>query len=260
MNTCTCDKPTRDNAEVCDDCLDDFAKVLGDVTWLDAELDTTIAKLHAAGDAGSPSAEKPLPIHIEASNRRETLRHELVMLVRFCVEEGVRASDPSAGLPENTIVAMSRWLLWRVDGLAFNDMSAEFMASITAAVVACQRIIDLPPERAYAGPCSECKKDLYHRRGAAEVTCSECGSRFDVGELWAWMTSQVRDQLVTAQEGAALLCKFDLETAQDTIRKWRDRGLVVERGHKPIGEGRSVRMYAFGDLLDVAMRHGRMSA
>lgn len=258
MNTCTCDKPTRDNAEVCDDCLDEFAKVLGDVTWLDAELDTTIAKLHAAGDAGSPSAEKPLPIHIEASNRRETLRHELVMLVRFCVEEGVRASDPSDGLPENTIVAMSRWLLWRVDGLAFNDMSAEFMASVTAAVVACQRIIDLPPERAYAGPCSECKKDLYHRPDASEVTCSGCGQRWDVSEQREWTNAQIVEyltgRLVTAAEGAKYLGRLGIEVKQATIDKWRERKRIVGT------EVEQRWLYKWDDLVALAARNGRKAS
>lgn len=257
--TCRCGKPTRDAAYVCDDCLDTFAKRLGDVTWLDEELATTIAKQKSAGASGPPSAETALPINIAASERAETLRHELVMLVRFCAEEGVRASDPSGDLPENTIVAMSRWLLWRVDGLAFNDMAHEFVSSVTTAIRDCQRIIDLPPERSYAGPCPECKSDLYHRPAATEAKCPGCGQVYDVAEVQAWMQARIEehmtDRLVTSREGSTLLSRFGLETGQRTIDKWHERGKVAEAGHDAKGR----RLFRWEELLTLAARHAKAS-
>lgn len=261
MTTCTmpsCDRPTKDDAYICDADLDDFAKVLGDVTWLDDELETTIAKQKAAGGSGSPSAEVALPYHSKASDLRTALRHEMVMLVRFCQEEGVRSSDPREEVPDS-IIALSRWLLWRVDGLAFNDMAAEFVSAVTKAVRDCQRIIDLPPERAYAGTCPECKRDLYHRPGAAEVKCVGCGQRWDVGEVNAWMQARIEehmtDKLVTAREGSTLLSRFGLETGQRTIDKWHERGKVVEAGHDAKGH----RLFRWEDLLTLAARHAKAS-
>lgn len=258
--TCTrCTRPTRDAAYVCDDCLDGFAKALGDITWLDDELDTTIGKQRGATSGGTPSAEKPLPINVPASEARDRLRHELVMLVRFCSEEGVRASDPSDDLPENTIVALSRWLLWRVDGLAFNDMAAQFIDDVSAAVQKCQRIIDLPPERSYAGPCPECKRDLYHRPAATDVKCPGCGQTYDVGEVVTWMQERIKDhmtdRLVTAREGSTLLSRFGLETGQRTIDKWCERGKVTSTGHDAKGH----RLFRWEDLLALAARHADAS-
>lgn len=267
-----CDRPTKDDAYVCDDCLDKFARTLGDVTWLDDELETTIAKQRAAGgtDGGKSAGcsckddddrcqHALVPFHAKAVELRDALRHELALLVRFCSEEGVRASDPSGVLPENTIVAMSGWLLWRVDGLAFNDMAEQFIVDVTKAVRECRRVIDLPPERSYAGSCPECSRDLYHRPAATEVKCSGCGQKWDVGEVNAWMQERIRehmeDRLVTAREGATLLSRFGLETGQRTIDKWHERGKVAEAGHDAKGR----RLFRWDDLLTLAARHTRAS-
>lgn len=259
MSTCTCGKPTRNDAYVCDDCLDAFAKLLGEVTWIDGELDITISKQRASGDAGAPSAEKPLPYDDRASAKADALRHELVQLVRFCTEEGIKSRDDRGERPENTLPALSRWLMWRVDGLAFNDMAQQFIADVSTAIRDCRRVIDLPPERSYAGPCPECKRDLYHRPNAAQVTCSGCGQRWDVGEVVAWMRGRIEaemtDRLVTAREGATLLSRLGMETAQGTIDKWHHRALLAEAGHTAAGH----RLYRWDDLIPLAARHVRAS-
>lgn len=275
MTTCTmpdCDRPTRDDAFVCDDCLDDFAKVLGEVPWLGDELETTIAKQRAAtssdgGRAATCSCDDDddkcqhslLPYHLKASELSDGLRQQMGLLARHCIEDGVRSSDPSDDLPANDLVALSRWLLWRVDGLAFNDMAAEFIADVTKAVRQCRRVIDLPPERAYAGPCPECKRDLYHRPNDAEAKCHGCGQRWDVAEVNDWMQDRIRehmtDRLVTAREGATLLSRFGLETGQRTIDKWHERGKVAEAGHDAKGR----RLFRWEDLLTLAARHERAS-
>lgn len=267
MTTCqttTCDKPTRDDAYTCDDCLDDFAKVLGNVTWIDAELETTITKQRAATSGGAPSAEVALPYNAKASELAGELRLALVNLVRLCIEEGVRSRDHRDREPGNTLVAMSRWLLWRVDGLAFNDMAPEFIRAATEAIRACERIIDLPPDRSYAGPCPECKRDLYHRPDAAEVNCHGCGQRWDVAEVTVWMQDRIRDHmdglLVTAREGSTLLSRAGIETTQRAIDKWHERGLLLEAGHvAPEGGGRPRRLYRWDDVLALAARNQRAS-
>ena len=254
-----CDRPTRDDGYVCDTDLDDFAKALGEVPWIDEEIDTTITKQRAATSGGSASAETALPYNAEASKRADSLRTALVTLVRFCNEEGVRSSDPSNDGPADNVVALSRWLLWRVDGLAFNDMAAEFIADVMTAVHDCRRIIDLPPERKYAGPCPECKRDLYHRPTAADVKCPGCGQVYDVAEVQAWMQDRIRehmkDRLVTAHEGATLLGRMGLETPQREIGRWHERGLLASAGNAAgaVG-GRERRLYRFDEILRLAAR------
>lgn len=267
MSECRCGRPTRDDAFVCEHDLDEFTKSLGEVTWIDEEIDTTITKQRASTQSdGARSAtcscdddddkcqHSLLPYHLAASAARSGLRHELALLVRFCTEEGVRASDPGPEVPADTIVAMSRWLLWRVDGLAFNDMAHEFIDAVTKAVARCQRVIDLPPERKYVGPCPECKADLYHRPQASEVKCPGCGQTWNIAEVAAWMQDRIAehmtDRLVTAREGATLLSRFGIETGQRTIDKWHERGKVAEAGHDAKGH----RLYRWDELLTLAAR------
>jgi hypothetical protein len=256
--TCACGKPTRDDAYSCDECGDKTARALGDVPWLIDELEVTITKQRAAIDGdGAASAETPLMYHLPAAEKRDALRHSLVTAVRFCVEEGVRNSDPGPEWPEDNMTSMSRWLLWRVDGLALNDMGEEITRGVRDAVRACRHIIDKPPERAYAGPCPECKRDLYHRHDAAEVKCPGCGQRWDVAEVNEWMRERISthlaDRMVTAREGSMLLGRFGLPVEQGTIDKWRERNRVSEAGHNDVGH----RLYRWNELLTLAARHAR---
>jgi ribosomal protein L37AE/L43A len=260
VTTCDCGKQTRDDAYACDDCADRAARRLGEVAWLDAELETTITKQRAAASGGTPSAEKALVFHVAASAKRDALRHALVMAVRFCDEEGVRHQCPDNDLPPDAIVAMSRWLLWRIDGLALNDMGPEFLADIVNAVTACKRIIDCPPERRYAGPCPECSRDLYHRPDATQVTCSGCGSVYNIAEVNAWMTQRLEahlaDRLVTAHEGSTYLGRLGIEVGKRTIDKWFDRGALNEAGQTaPDAAGKVRRLFRWDDVRTLATRH-----
>lgn len=260
MSECGCGRPTRDDAYACDHCGDLTARALGDVPWLAGELDVTITKQRAAIESdGSASAETPLMYHLPAAEKRDALRHALVTAIRFCNEEGVRNSDPGPDWPANDLPSMSRWLLWRIDGLALNDMGEEIAKSIRDAVRACRHVIDKPPDRAYAGPCPECKRDLYHRRDASSAKCHGCGSTWDVAEVNEWMreriTAHLRDRLVTAREGSMLLGRFGLPVEQETIKKWHARNRVTDAGHNSAGH----RLYRWDELLDLAARHTSVS-
>lgn len=265
MTTCKCGRPTRDDAYRCDDCGDTFANVLGEMPWLDDELATTITKQRASSfHDGGQSAEKPLIYNQAAVDKRDALRNALVTAVRFCIEEGVRHSSPEADWPADDLPAMSRWLLWRVDGLALNDMGHEIAEAIVDAAEACRHVIDTPPERRYAGPCPECSRDLYHRPDASEVKCAGCGQRFDVGEVNEWMRGRINehmaDRLVTAREGSTLLGRFGLPIEQGTIDKWHERGRLAEAGRTPAEPPKvGHRLYRWDDLLALAARHAKVA-
>ena len=270
MSECRCGKPTRNDAYTCDHCGDQTARALGEVPWLVEELEITITKQRAATEGNeAPSAtcscdddddecqHALVPFHLPAAKKRDALRHALVTAVRFCIEEGVRNSDPGPEWPTDTLSAMSRWLLWRVDGLALNDMGEEFATTIRRAVNSCRHVIDKPPERAYAGPCPECKRDLYHRLDALSVRCPGCGQSFDVGEVNEWMRQRInehlRDRLVTAREGSTLLGRFGIPVEQGTIDKWHERGRLADSGHNAAHH----RLYRWPELLDLAARHAK---
>jgi hypothetical protein len=256
MSECRCGRPTRDNATVCDDCGDRLARALGDMTWLEEELETSIGKQRGLPTEGSPrSSEKSLPFHPAAAEVRDNLRNTLVGWVRICAEEGVRSSDPSNGLPADRLTAMSRWLMWRVDGLAYHEAGGEAVDEITYAVQQAVKAIDLAPERQYVGPCA-CGRDLYRKPGAVVVRCKACEQEYDAEALMSALRAQVPDLLVTASEGAGLLSRYGLQTTARIIYGWEERALVVAHG-----ERKKRKTYRFDELVRLAaQRVSRLSA
>lgn len=256
--TCQCGQPTRDAAYVCDDDLGELSKALGDIPWLVEQLDITLSGergVDYTALGGAAGSETPLPINQRAYEASTALRQAVVMWVRFCEEEQIRHQSPKAGLPDDTLVSMSRWLLWRVDGLGLNDLGWDAVSEITRAVGRCRMVIDRPEERQYAGPC-ECGRDLYAKPNAKLTKCQSCEKEYDVESMRAWMRAGVSGRLVTAREGSTLLGRFDLPTAQKTVDKWHERKLITDHGKN--AEGRL--LYLIDDLIGLAARDGKMSA
>lgn len=268
--TCSCGKPTRDEAYVCDDCLGELAKDLGNVPWLVEQLDITLTKArgidYAADtthtttrptenktidDDGDPAADRAtiLLYHQGASEALSKLRRTLATWVRFCDEESIRHQSPNPNPPAESLQAMSGWLLWRIDGLGLSDMGADAVTEIASATARCWAVIDRPAERQYAGPC-ECGKDLYSKPGAKLTKCKACDREYDVEAMREWMRAGVRGRLVTAREGTTLLGRFDLPTAQKTIDSWHERKRILDHGCN--AEGRF--LYLIDDLLTLAAK------
>ena len=69
---CRCGRPTRDSAYFCDDCGHQLSVALGDVPWLDEELDVSAARIKGANYAGTSSkgAETPSPVNWGAAEAR----------------------------------------------------------------------------------------------------------------------------------------------------------------------------------------------
>lgn len=255
---CNCGQPTRNDAYVCDECLGELARHLGDVPWLVEQLDITLTKARGvdySAMGGSPSSERPMMLPFAAYEAVGALRQALVTWVRFCDEEAVRNQSPKRGLPVDTLQAMSAWLLWRVDGLGLSDMGADAVSEISRAVGRARMVIDRPAERRYAGPC-ECGRDLYSKPGAKLTKCKGCEREYDVEAMVDWMRAGVLGRLVTAHEGATLLGRFDLPTAQKTIDSWHDRKRLVDHGKN--ADGRL--LYLIDDLLGLAAKHAPKTA
>jgi hypothetical protein len=264
MTECGCGRPTRDGAYVCDDCGDRLARALGDLAWLEEQLAITIGKQRGAPTEGGPAgAEKALPFNVAAGEVRDNLRNTLVGWIRVCAEERVRSSDPKDGLPEDNLKAMGRWLLWRVDGLAFHEAGYEAVDEIVYAVARAQQAIDRAPERQYVGPCA-CGRDLYRRPGAVMVKCKACEAEYDAEALTDTLRIKVPDLLVTAVEAAGLLSKYGLETPARIIHGWADRGKVVAHGTRKVtvnNRERDMNLFRFDDLVQLAAdRSSRLSA
>lgn len=256
---CRCGRPTRDGADVCDTCADTFARALGDVPWIDEQIEITMSGQRALPTEGAArGTETPLPWNEAAGDARRTLHGLLVTWVRFCEEERVPHQSPKDGLPDDNLPALSRWLLWRVDGLARRDIGAEAVDEITNAVAACHRVIDRRPDRWFAGACNaitelggECGESMYAISTSGNVKCHRCGALHDIGARRDWLLSEAEDHLadaVTISRAISWLGAERLSAA--LVRKWAERGRIVAKGHTPGGRP----LYRIGDIMDLMAR------
>ena len=251
---CRCGRPTRDAAYGCDHCGDELAKALGDVPALDEELETTISRQQgvdyrsAGGGSGKPT-ERPSPVHWGASEARTHLRALLVSWALFCESEGIRNSSPYPGLPDDNLPALSRWMLWRVDGLMLHDIGFDAVEEITSAVAHCHRLIDRPADRQYLGNCQEddCLGRLYARPGATTARCDSCRTPVQADAIRERLLAELDDRLCTASEIARLSTYLGLKADREQVRKrinqWNVRGLIVQH---PSVTGETV--FRFGEV------------
>jgi hypothetical protein len=246
MNFCRCGKQTKDAEYTCNDCLNDLARDLGECTWLEEQLDISITRQRgAATTGGANSGEKALPWHDKASEVKRDLHATLASWVRICVEEHVKSAGPSTSMPTDTIGSMSRWLLCRVDGLAFNEAGYEAVRDVARATERARNIVFYKPEaRVYLAPCGEagCDGDVYADRGAIFGTCEVCATAFSVEARKKWMNELLDDRLFTAAEFAQLASTYlGLHVSRERVRKqinsWHKKKIITSG----TGEGEAAR-------------------
>jgi hypothetical protein len=259
--TCRCGRPTGD-AFVCQECGDDLARALGDVTWLADELDTTIARQkgidyrNVGGSSGGKKAtERPSPVSWGASEARTDLKAVLVSWALYCAAESVRSSDPHDGLPADDLPALSRFLLWRVDGLALLEIGLEAVDEITREVDRCRRVIDRPADRKELGKCAEdeCAGIMYVRDGRDMAECDVCGVKQSAAELTDALLAELDDRLCTAAEIAQLSTYLGLKADRTQVRKHveylaRNRRIVAHPSFSDVAT------YRFGDVYEHLIR------
>lgn len=237
---CPCGQPTRDHAYICDNCADGLARNLGDIPGLADELDTSIARQQGVdyrrvggGSGARKPAETPHPANMGASDAKTALRDALTAWVKFSHTEGIRHSSPSDELPEPTLAAMSRWLLWRVDGLALNEQGPAAADAIGLAVEKCWKVVDRPADRQYLGPCDQCDGGrFYSSPGKPFAYCNACGSATDAQEKRDGLIGELDDRLCTASEIAHLSTFLGLRANREQVRKrinqWHRRGVITK--------------------------------
>lgn len=256
MSSCKCGRETRDDAYLCQDCGDELARALGDMPALDEELDVTITRQRALPtEGGSAGAETPLPWHAKAAEAQHHLKALLVTWARMCEEEHVRHCSPrTKPLDEHddNIPALSRWLLWRVDGLELHPAGPDAHEEITDAVAQCRRLVDRPPERWYAGPCDLCRADLYatSRQGQVQCRTEQCPASYDIAERRDWLLAAAEDRLVGAADLARAVSWLGAQPlTRHRVGMWAKRGRILAKGHDGTRP-----LYRVGDAIDLLAR------
>lgn len=278
--TCRCGRPTRDHAYACDDCADKLQKALGEVPFVDTELETSAAKQKGVdyrrqgggkGGKAAPvgnkrihgdqtqdpltldapdlgAASQPDPANMAAADARAHLKALLVSWALYCHTEGVRNSDPRDGLPADNAPALSRWLMWRVDGLMLHDIAADAIDEIHDAVTAGLRIIDRPADKQYLGDCTGCQVGrLYAPPNGTWARCNTCDTVTSADPVREALMRKLDDRLCTAAEIADLSIYMGLHASREQVRNkvnvWHKRDTIQAASR--VGEAP---LFKFGDV------------
>lgn len=253
LTLCTCGKPTGEAAYLCGDCKATLWRALGDIPALVDELDITLTKQRrftSQTGAVRASSEPALPYDIGASNVLHELRNELVGLVRVCMDSHIESRDYRDRLPDDTCEAMSRWLMWRIDGITAQPYAADTLRLVRI-VDRAEHVILGPPPKTFAGPCDDCGRDLYAQKGKPVVTCHACGLHYDIETRRRWLLSVVDDRLATATEIARALTSLELPVTAERIRQWKHRDRIDVRAHDKLDRP----LFRVGDVVDLLIEH-----
>jgi hypothetical protein len=229
-----CGRPTRDTLLLCNGCLWALECDLGDVAWLDEQLELVLSRLAVVGEHnGGRSAETPMPVHPGALKARSDLRAALVGWVRDFAEGTMQA------WPADTLAAMASWLLKRIDRIAVHPAAEDIHGEIVGAVRFAARVIDLPANRTTfpVGPCPEigCQGEIRAYIPAqperpARMECSACETRWEPHQ---WLRAGRR---ILARKGEAIgyvdvqVAAQSMGVSGQTIRNWMLAGKLTNHG------------------------------
>lgn len=186
----SCGRPTRDGLALCEQCLWELRRSLGDVPALVAELEVTMSREAVMAESAGKingDAETPMPYDLQAADRLSDLRVYLVGWVRDL------AGDDPAKYPADDLTSMSRWLLARINDLAVHPAAGDIHAEIVGTVRDAWRVVDKAANRTRfaVGPCPEvdCPGEVVayiptSEDHAARLECAGCGSRWETHQ---WM-------------------------------------------------------------------------
>jgi len=235
-----CDRPRRGDQHICDACQGDIVRALQSVPELAGQLDVEMAGLKPRTGPAARPATPPLPYNPRASEAGSILRSALVGWVR-------ELHDGDEPWPADTLADMAVWILARQRRLWRHPAVDEAHGEITTAVGEVMRVVDLPPQRQYAGRCAQCARPLYARPAAETVTCQQCDTVHDVVEQRRALLDQLADRLATAAEIAHALTGLmgGQEVTPERVRQWAHRGHILPRGVNRSGR----KLYRIGDAI-----------
>lgn len=261
MREClNCTAPV-DDSQICWSCSKVLRRLLRDVPWLLDRLHETAygqgktarEKLRVSGEGEKPG----LPLNMRASDVRRDLTRLLV----------VEAAAPWS-VPVDFVGPLQRWQYrWSAEspGLSqLRDNSATLMFAPGVDVVLkrlrtlCEegeRLIDLPSDSHYYGPCPQCASGLYADADDAspEVQCGGCA--------WSWPIDWVRDMALQSanrqQYSAADCLRLVRVLGRDVARSSFYALLAQVQPSEIVGERV---WYRLGDVVEVLDEHVRAEA
>lgn len=250
-----------DDSQICWSCSKVLRRLLRGVPWLLERLHETAygqgktarEKLRVSGEGEKPG----LPLNMRAAD----VRRDLIRLL------AVEAAAPWS-VPVDFVGPLQRWQ-WRwsawAPGLSqMVDNSATLMFAPGVDVVLdrlrtlCEegeRLIDLPGDSHYYGPCPQCASGLYADADdtSPEVKCGGC--------MWAWPIDWVRDnalQSANRQQYSAADCLRLVRVLGRDVARSSFYALLTQVQPSEIVGDRV--WYRLGDVVEALDEHARAEA
>jgi hypothetical protein len=231
----SCGSPTGDSSYLCTGCTRDLAALLLQAASIAPDLDDAVAKLLRRGSGGRRSeADAPLPVDLAASDAKADLQHWL----DYCaLSTWRRATD--AAYPSGGIASRATWLAAHLTVVRQHPYAGKMLDKLREQVRRALAVVDRKPERAPAGLCDNCGRQLLAELGADSVTCA-CGMTVLALQDKRRERAAAADVLGTAAEISGALTKIGISIPRGTITSWGSRGRLTMR---PGG------VYAMSDVL-----------
>jgi hypothetical protein len=221
--------------------------------------------VHASGPGAGEMDPVQFPYNIGASKAKRDLHGILrswatliseertVVYVTYEGGKETRTVTPTPVNCADTPTALSGWLLQYTGWLRHYDAGADAMGEIREKVDQVRRVVDIPPEKHYIGPCGtdDCPGQLWTLPLAETATCRDCGHTWDVRLRRDANLAALRDTVDFPEPLARALTYHGRPLTAGLIYQWRSRSLLEPYGvHRDTGRS----MYRLGDIVDLMDR------
>lgn len=246
-----CGRPSP-NAFLCGECTGELRGALLLAASIEGDLLAAVARQLRHGAGRRTGDGQLLPYDPAASAARQALSLALADAIHDM--PGTRWP-----LPDTSIAGMAQWLLQHMGDVVQQPFAGRTHHEVASALARAVRVLDPPPERAYAGPCPGCGADVLAPPGAALARCRQCGCPVDVDAQQAAMRTAVEDMLGGAAWCVRMAARLGLHAPESTIYSWARRGQLAAHGQRaPERGGDPQPVYRLGDVLDLAARNPRV--
>lgn len=201
---------------------------------------------HISETRGIEGPTEPIPAAFVVDVRAIVVRNRM----RFTRETHIvaEARDHAMG-------TVCSWLMVNLDSIRYDEAAAEIHGQLLELKGKLARAVDSSPAWVFAGPCDDCKVDLYRQQHAARIVCDGqvtrepgCGREYTIGERTDWLLDSVADALVPLDALKAFLVPMGWRWPPGTtVAGWRLRMRLKVRSADIHG----VELFRGGDVIDL---------
>lgn len=232
---CGCSRPLRDTWKLCDVCRRELRKQLGEIGWLDDQLEISLTRAKGvAYDGGSRASTTGLPWNEKAAQARDGLK---ATMVRWIYRINGQKIDRTTPMPQ-----LANWLINHIDTIAKRDDAWTINEELqNAANRARNTVTAKAPTREYLGLCDlpadqetlegePCGGDVYWTEGEETAICEKCRGEFEPEPKIIQRDAALADVLCTAYEIARLTHKAlgqPWRKVYNQVTSWNNRGAIT---------------------------------